>query len=172
MFTSFFVAEVFADRLDPARVHTWPLQGRVDPQRFRSLLPLYPAWFSALDLRRYELVISSSSAFAPSSTDVSSASVSAAFDSVMRLSFEVQAGLLFRQVHHWTAVIFVGTTSGDASGQVQCRRVERMPSRALRGQPLGPEALLYLAFGFGCLGAAAFYALVREPGVRPAAVAG
>ena len=36
------------------------------------------------------------------------APVSAAFDSVMRLSFEVQAGLLMRQIHHWTAVIFVG----------------------------------------------------------------
>jgi len=35
------------------------------------------------------------------------AQVSAAFDSVMRLSFEVRAGLLMRQIHHWTAVIFV-----------------------------------------------------------------
>ena len=35
------------------------------------------------------------------------ASVSAAFDSVIHLSFEVRAGLLMRQVHHWTAVIFV-----------------------------------------------------------------
>jgi ubiquinol-cytochrome c reductase cytochrome b subunit len=35
------------------------------------------------------------------------ASVSAAFDSVMRLSFEVRAGLLMRQIHHWTAVVFV-----------------------------------------------------------------
>jgi ubiquinol-cytochrome c reductase cytochrome b subunit len=33
--------------------------------------------------------------------------VSAAFDSVMRLSFEVRAGLLMRQIHHWAAVIFV-----------------------------------------------------------------
>ena len=33
--------------------------------------------------------------------------VSAAFDSVMRLSMEVRAGLLMRQIHHWTAVIFV-----------------------------------------------------------------
>ena len=31
------------------------------------------------------------------------AEVSAAFDSVMRLSFEVRAGLLMRQVHHWAA---------------------------------------------------------------------
>jgi ubiquinol-cytochrome c reductase cytochrome b subunit len=35
------------------------------------------------------------------------AEVSAAFDSVMRLSFEVRAGLLMRQVHHWAALVFV-----------------------------------------------------------------
>jgi len=35
------------------------------------------------------------------------AQVSAAFDSVMRLSFEVRAGLLMRQIHHWAAVVFV-----------------------------------------------------------------
>jgi ubiquinol-cytochrome c reductase cytochrome b subunit len=34
--------------------------------------------------------------------------VSAAYDSVMRLSFEVRAGLLMRQVHHWTALVFLG----------------------------------------------------------------
>jgi quinol---cytochrome-c reductase cytochrome b subunit len=33
--------------------------------------------------------------------------VSAAFDSVMRLSYEVRAGLLMRQIHHWAAVVFV-----------------------------------------------------------------
>ena len=64
VFTSFYDANVFGDRLDPARVRTWPLQGRVDPGHFRSLLPVYPAWFSALDLRGFELVVSSSSAFA------------------------------------------------------------------------------------------------------------
>jgi ubiquinol-cytochrome c reductase cytochrome b subunit len=35
------------------------------------------------------------------------AQVSAAFDSVMRLSFEVRAGLLMRQIHHWAALVFV-----------------------------------------------------------------
>ena len=40
-------------------------------------------------------------------TPLQGAQVSAAFDSVMRLSFEVRAGLLMRQIHHWTAVIFV-----------------------------------------------------------------
>jgi ubiquinol-cytochrome c reductase cytochrome b subunit len=33
--------------------------------------------------------------------------VSAAFDSVMNLSFEVRAGLLMRQIHHWAALVFV-----------------------------------------------------------------
>jgi ubiquinol-cytochrome c reductase cytochrome b subunit len=33
--------------------------------------------------------------------------VSAAFDSVMRLSFEVRAGLVMRQIHHWAALVFV-----------------------------------------------------------------
>jgi ubiquinol-cytochrome c reductase cytochrome b subunit len=35
--------------------------------------------------------------------------VSAAFNSVMRLSFEVRAGLLMRQLHHWAALIFVAS---------------------------------------------------------------
>ena len=37
------------------------------------------------------------------------AQVSAAFESVMRLSFEVRAGLLMRQIHHWTALVFLGS---------------------------------------------------------------
>ena len=36
------------------------------------------------------------------------AEVSAAFDSVMRISFEVKGGLLIRQMHHWAALVFVG----------------------------------------------------------------
>jgi quinol---cytochrome-c reductase cytochrome b subunit len=35
--------------------------------------------------------------------------VSAAFDSVMRLSFEIRAGLLMRQLHHWAALVFVAS---------------------------------------------------------------
>ncbi|MBW3560931.1 MAG: ubiquinol-cytochrome c reductase cytochrome b subunit [Actinobacteria bacterium] len=38
------------------------------------------------------------------------AEVSAAFDSVMRLSFEVRAGLLMRQIHHHAANVFVAAT--------------------------------------------------------------
>src|SRR6266545_5317061 len=33
--------------------------------------------------------------------------VSAAYDSTMRLSFEVRAGLVMRQTHHWAALVFV-----------------------------------------------------------------
>jgi ubiquinol-cytochrome c reductase cytochrome b subunit len=34
--------------------------------------------------------------------------MSSAYRSVMRLSFEVRAGLVFRQMHHWAALVFVG----------------------------------------------------------------
>lgn len=59
----------FADAATKAalgrRLHTWPLQRVLGPtQRYRSLLPLYPIWFARLDLREYDLVLSSSSAFA------------------------------------------------------------------------------------------------------------
>ncbi len=43
------------------------------------------------------------------------ADVSAAFDSVMRLSFDVRAGLLFRQVHHWAALVFLAAIVVHAS---------------------------------------------------------
>ena len=33
--------------------------------------------------------------------------VSAAYDSVLALSFEVRAGLVMRQIHHWAALVFV-----------------------------------------------------------------
>src|SRR5438270_3280491 len=36
------------------------------------------------------------------------AAVSQAYASALRLSFEVNGGLLVRQVHHWTALVFLG----------------------------------------------------------------
>jgi ubiquinol-cytochrome c reductase cytochrome b subunit len=33
--------------------------------------------------------------------------ITAAYESVMRLSFEVRAGLVMRQIHHWAALVFV-----------------------------------------------------------------
>ncbi len=35
-------------------------------------------------------------------------SVSAAYDSVLRMSFDTRAGLVVRQTHHWAALVFVG----------------------------------------------------------------
>lgn len=35
--------------------------------------------------------------------------VSAAYESVMRLSFEVRAGLVMRQIHHWAALVFIAS---------------------------------------------------------------
>jgi len=64
VYTSFFDPRIFGGAIDPGRVRTWPLQRLFGPtERFRLLLPLYPAYFSMLDLRRYKLVISSSVAF-------------------------------------------------------------------------------------------------------------
>lgn len=64
VYTSFFEPRQFGDRIDPSRVRTWPLQRLVGPTpHFRSFLPLYPAWFSLLDLRDYDLVVGSSVAF-------------------------------------------------------------------------------------------------------------
>ncbi|MDQ3938574.1 MAG: cytochrome b N-terminal domain-containing protein, partial [Chloroflexota bacterium] len=39
------------------------------------------------------------------------AQVSAAYASVLNISFDVRAGLLMRQIHHWTALIFVGVVA-------------------------------------------------------------
>ena len=54
----------FGDRIEPARVRTWPLQRLFGPTPV-PLLPLYPLWFSRLDLRR---ATSSSAARSPSPT--------------------------------------------------------------------------------------------------------
>ena len=39
------------------------------------------------------------------------ADVSPAFSSVLHISFEVRAGLLIRQMHHWTALVFVSVAA-------------------------------------------------------------
>lgn len=64
IYASFFSAKRFAGQIDPDRIRTWPIQRLVGPtDHFRAFLPLYPLWFTALDLRRYDLVVSSSVAF-------------------------------------------------------------------------------------------------------------
>src|SRR5579859_784833 len=40
--------------------------------------------------------------------------VSAAFNSALRLSFEVRAGLVMRQIHHWAALVFVAAIVAHA----------------------------------------------------------
>jgi ubiquinol-cytochrome c reductase cytochrome b subunit len=43
------------------------------------------------------------------------AEVSRAFASVMELSFEVRSGLIMRQIHHWTALVFVAVIALHAT---------------------------------------------------------
>ncbi|MBW3632364.1 MAG: glycosyltransferase, partial [Chloroflexi bacterium] len=63
VYTSYFDAEVFGDRLDPARVRAWPL-ARIPwkPNNFRVLYPVYAAYFEQLRINA-DLVLSSSIAF-------------------------------------------------------------------------------------------------------------
>lgn len=62
--TSFYRERTFGGSIDPSRVRTWPLQRIFGPtDHFRAFLPLYPLWFSTLDLRDASLVLSSSIAF-------------------------------------------------------------------------------------------------------------
>ena len=62
--TTFFDSTRFGERLPPDRVRTWLLQRLVGPTRhFRSLLPLYPIYYSLLRIPRASLVVSSSIAF-------------------------------------------------------------------------------------------------------------
>ncbi len=63
--TTFFEHERFGGRIDPGRVRSWPLAGRVAPSPwFRPLLPAYVAHFSGLRVPAARLVISNSSTFA------------------------------------------------------------------------------------------------------------
>jgi len=64
VFTSFYDDATFGGRLARSRVRPWPLQRIFGPSRqFRSFLPAYPVYFGGLDLKHYELVVSSSVAF-------------------------------------------------------------------------------------------------------------
>lgn len=63
VYTSFFDAGRFGDRITPSRVHTWPLQRPLGATpHFRALYPLYPPYFATLRIPS-RLVISSSVAF-------------------------------------------------------------------------------------------------------------
>jgi glycosyltransferase involved in cell wall biosynthesis len=65
VYTSLYDPAVFAGALDGVDVRTTWLQRVPFARRaFRAMLPLYPAAFGALDLSRYDLVISSTSSFA------------------------------------------------------------------------------------------------------------
>jgi ubiquinol-cytochrome c reductase cytochrome b subunit len=41
--------------------------------------------------------------------------MSRAYESVVKLSFEVRSGLVFRQIHHWAALVMVGAVAAHAS---------------------------------------------------------
>ena len=55
------------------------------------------------------------------------AEVSAAYDSVMRISFDVKGGLLIRQMHHWAALVFVGAIALHMARGLLHRRLPPAP---------------------------------------------
>jgi glycosyltransferase involved in cell wall biosynthesis len=60
-----FMDPVYRSRLANHRIRTWPLDRvAVARRRYRTFLPLYPLWFEGAGARSYDLVVSSSSAFA------------------------------------------------------------------------------------------------------------
>jgi len=76
--TTFFDRGLFGGAMADRRVHTWPLQRLFGgTKRVRPFLPLYPSYFSHLDLTAHDLVVSGSIAFthavrtAPQATHVS-----------------------------------------------------------------------------------------------------
>ncbi|HEY0798468.1 MAG TPA: glycosyltransferase [Candidatus Baltobacteraceae bacterium] len=65
VYTSMFDRKTTGDLIEPARVRTSPLQYVPFGKRyFRFLAPLYPAAFESFDLSPYDLVISSTTAWA------------------------------------------------------------------------------------------------------------
>jgi glycosyltransferase involved in cell wall biosynthesis len=64
IFTSFYAPERTFRLFAEADVRTSPLQGRIDPERFRSAVLRYPRAFRSFDLSAFDTVIISSSAFA------------------------------------------------------------------------------------------------------------
>lgn len=65
LYTSFFEPSLFGGGVPAVRARPW-LLNRVPGarRRYRSFLPLYPVYFGRLDLREFDLVVSSSVAFA------------------------------------------------------------------------------------------------------------
>jgi glycosyltransferase involved in cell wall biosynthesis len=65
IYTTFFEGDRFGDRIDPARIHRWPIPRRIGPSPwFRPLLPAYVAHYSRLRIEASRLLLSTSSTFA------------------------------------------------------------------------------------------------------------
>ena len=75
-------------------------------------------------------------AFAP----LAGQTVSHAFASTVALSYDVPAGLLIRQTHHWAALVFVAAISRASAADLLHRRVSQAPRSQLddRADPADP----------------------------------
>ena len=61
--------------------------------------------------------------------------MSQAYESAIRLIFDVRAGLVMRQAHHWAALLFLGRDRGAPAAGVPHRRVPPAPGDQLGHRP-------------------------------------
>ena len=130
-------ADVLTSFMDPAyqsclvghRIRTWPLDRIAAARhRYRAFLPLYPLWFEALGTKSYELVISSSSAFAKAVRTKPAATHVAYIHAPMRFAWDLEG--------------YLARSSVSPLGRVGSRVLRPMLRRWDRRTSRGPTVLL------------------------------
>ena len=61
--------------------------------------------------------------------------MSAAYESTLHVTFDVRAGLVMRQIHHWAALLFVGVDPRAPAAHLLHRRVPQAARAQLDGRP-------------------------------------
>jgi glycosyltransferase involved in cell wall biosynthesis len=114
--TTFLNDRILGGAFTSKRVHTWPLQRLPGAVRaFRAFLPLYPTYFDRLDLRRYDLVVSSSIAFAHAVRTRQSATHISYVHTPVRYGWDIDTylkGSSWPRPVHWAARAFAGRLRG------------------------------------------------------------
>ena len=100
VFTTFFNSKLFGGGIAAERVRTWRLQQVFGPTtRFRPFLPLYPTYFSHLDLTGYDLVVSGSIAFTHAVRTASTATHVSYVYTPMRYAWDLDTYLAGSSLH-------------------------------------------------------------------------
>ena len=71
--------------------------------------------------------------YAGSYTPLKNVEMSVAYSSSLNISFDVRGGLFMRQVHHWSALLFVASVCRAHAPRVLHRRLPQAPRNELGG---------------------------------------